>query len=362
MPAAEAGARLRAARGLLDGAGIDCLMVSDPRNRRYLSGFAGSSGYLFITGGGAVLATDFRYVEQAADQAPDYDVRRIGGGFGWLAELLGDLGASRLGVESEDLTVAALARIRDALASADSEPPEVVATGGLIDGIRQVKDSAELGFIQRASEIADGALEAVAPNVVPGMTEAAVAWELERTMREMGAESLSFDIIVGAGENGALPHHRAGGREIRRGDPVVIDMGCIYEGYCSDLTRTIFVGEPDERFRRVYNTVLCAQLRAEEGITSGMTGEEADELARAVIREAGYGEEFGHSLGHGVGLAVHEMPWVSPRAGNVLADGMVFTVEPGIYISGWGGVRIEDMVVLEEGRVRVLSAATKLEL
>ena len=360
---AEVSARVQSVRRLLKDHHLDCLMVSNAQNRRYLSGFTGSSGYLFITGAEAVLATDFRYVEQAAVQAPDFAVHRIGGRFDWIAGLLEELDAKKVGFESDDLSVAALAAIKGALSGGKGHlpAPELLATSDVVLGLRQYKDSEELRVLERASRIADQSFEAVVSSVEPGMTEATIAWELERTMREMGAESVSFDIIVGAGENGALPHHRAGERPIRMGDPVVIDMGCVYKGYCSDLTRTIFVGEPNDPFRRVYNTVLLAQLRAERDIRVDMTGEEADELARAVIREAGHEEHFGHSLGHGVGLQVHEKPWIAPRSSNLLGNGMVFTVEPGIYLSGWGGVRIEDMVVMEGGRARVLSKAAKLE-
>ena len=349
---------------MLDGEELDCLLVSDAHNRRYLSGFTGSSGYLLITRSQAMLATDFRYIEQGSTQAPDFAVHRIGGRFDWLAGLLAELDAKRIGFESQDLSVATLSAMELALGeSADSgAKPELVATSDLVIKLREVKDKAELKLVERASEIADRAFEAVAPTIEPGQTEAYVAWELEKAMREMGAESLSFYVIVGAGPNGALPHHRADETVIKAGDPVVIDMGCVYEGYCSDLTRTIFVGEPDQRFRDVYNIVLAAQAHAEREVKAGMTGEETDALARAVIAEAGHGDHFGHSLGHGVGLEVHEQPWVGPRATNVLGDGMVFTVEPGIYISGWGGVRIEDMVVMENGRARILSTAVKLEL
>ena len=356
-------ARLEAARGALAGHGIDALLISGAHDRRYLSGFTGSAGHLLVTASAAVLATDFRYTEQAAAQAPGFDVHRIKGrAFTWLAELASDLGVETVGFDPDQLTVAALGAIEEALGPPDEGTPRMVAARGLVAGLRQVKDAEEIGLIERASAITDAAMEAVTSGVGPGMTEAQVAWDLERTMREMGAEALSFDIIVGAGENAALPHHRAGERVLREGDPVVIDMGCIYRGYCSDLTRTIFVGEPDRRFCDVYNTVLRAQLRAERDIRAGMTGEEADALARDVIAEAGHAERFGHSLGHGVGLEVHERPWMGSGAADVLADGMVFTVEPGIYIPGWGGVRIEDMAVMEDGAARVLSAAPKLDL
>jgi Xaa-Pro aminopeptidase len=193
------------------------------------------------------------------------------------------------------------------------------------------------------------------------MTEAEVAWRIEMAVRSRGAESISFDTIVGSGPNAALPHHRAGDRVLQQREPVVIDMGARYMGYCSDLTRTVVLGQPDETFKKVYDTVLGAQLTAIETVQAGMTGAEADRLARTVIEEAGYGEMFGHSLGHGVGLEVHENPGVGATSSGRLEDGMVFTIEPGIYLSGWGGVRIEDVVVLENGRARVLSRARKNE-
>ncbi len=355
---------MEAVRRLLDGEELDCLLVSDAHNRRYLSGFTGSSGYLLVTRSQAVLATDFRYIEQAGTQAHGFTVHRIGGRFDWLGPLLAELDATRIGFESQDLSVATLSAMEQALGESANAgaKPELVATSNLVIKLREVKGTDELKAIERASEIADQAFETVAPGISPGQTEAHVAWELEKAMREMGAEGLSFDVIVGAGPNGALPHHRADETVIKAGDPVVIDMGCVYQGYCSDLTRTVCVGEPDQRFRDVYNIVLAAQAHAEREVKAGMTGEETDALARAVIAEAGHGDHFGHSLGHGVGLEVHEQPWVGPRATNVLGNGMVFTVEPGIYISGWGGVRIEDMAVMENGRARILSTAVKLEL
>jgi Xaa-Pro aminopeptidase len=238
----------------------------------------------------------------------------------------------------------------------------LVETKGLVDSLRATKYEEEMALLTRAIEITDDAFEQVSGGVKPGMTEAEVAWDLERSMRERGAEGLAFEIIVGAGPNGALPHHLADDTIIQDGQPVVIDMGAKYEGYCADLTRTIFVGRPDDKFGTIYGTVLRAQLAAEDEVRPGMTGEETDAIARRVIAKAGYGENFGHSLGHGVGLAVHESPGVGPRAKDIIEDGMVFTIEPGIYLPDWGGVRIEDIVVMEEGRARVLSRAGKLGL
>ncbi|HID96168.1 MAG TPA: peptidase M24 family protein, partial [Candidatus Latescibacteria bacterium] len=195
--------------------------------------------------------------------------------------------------------------------------------------------------------------------IEPGMTEKEVAWELESFMRTHGAEKAAFDLIVASGPNGALPHVTASERAIRAGEPIVMDLGCVVEGYHSDMTRTICLGQPDARFREIYQLVLSAQLAAEEAIRPGMTGREADAIARRIIEEAGYGEQFGHGLGHGVGLAIHEKPTLGKLSEDVLEPGMVFTVEPGIYIPGWGGVRIEDMVVLREDGVEVLTQASK---
>ena len=341
---------------------LDAILISTPENRRYLSGFSGSAGYLLISQEEAVLATDFRYVEQAGGQAPDFEVHRVAGGPSWLPELASKQGVGRLGFEIQNMTVSAYTAFKKALAeAAGSDGIELVPTSDIVDRLRAVKSEEELRLLTRAVEIADEAFEEVAPTVQPGVTEAEVAWELEKAMRERGASAVSFPIIVGSGPNGALPHHLAGDKVINQGDAVVIDMGATYQGYCSDLSRTIFVGEPDVTFRSVYDTVLQAQLQTEEKVTLGMTGEETDSVARDIISEAGYGDNFGHSLGHGVGLAVHEFPRVGPKSNDQLEDGMVFTVEPGIYLSGWGGVRIEDMVVLENGRARVLSKAHKRE-
>ena len=342
---------------------IDAILVTDDENRRYLSGFVGTAGYLFITQKGAVLATDSRYTEQAGDQAPDYRVDRITGRLEWLPTLAAELGVKRLGFEADNVTVHLLDRFKAAASESDNGAKhlELVPTTGVPLGLRAFKDAGELALLQRSIDIADKAFTTVAETIRAGDTEEEVAWRIEVAVREQGAESLSFPTIVGSGPNAALPHHRAGERKIREGESIVIDMGARYRGYCSDLTRTVVVGEPDDQFKKVYDTVLAAQLTAIESLEAGRTGAEVDNLARAVIVEAGYGELFGHSLGHGVGLEVHEAPWVASRVEDKLRDGMTFTIEPGIYISGWGGVRIEDIVVLENGRARVLSHAPKID-
>ncbi|HAL46121.1 MAG: aminopeptidase P family protein [SAR202 cluster bacterium] len=352
--------RIERLRHSLESIGADAFLVSAPENRRYLSGFTGSSGYLILTFEEALLATDFRYIQQAEQEAPDYQVRQISGGYQWLPEIVGELGARRIAYESDNITVAAhQAAIRAVRSLEPQNRPELIATESVVDELRAVKDQGEINLIEKAVEIADAALSQVTPSIEPGMTEHQVAWEIEKTMRELGAESNAFDIIVGAGPNGSLPHHRADDTVIRPGDPVVIDMGATYQGYRSDLTRTICVGGPDERFSEIYDIVLGAQLAAEEAVRPGVTGGEIDAVARDFIDDAGYGKRFGHGLGHGVGLAVHELPRIGSGSPDVLVDGMVFTVEPGVYLPEWGGVRIEDVVSIENGQVRVMSGSPK---
>ena len=354
--------RLDSIRAQFEQAGVDALIVSSDENRRYLSGFSGTAGSLIITPKEAVLATDFRYVEQAGQQAPEFRVLRTMSSQDWLTDLLKELSVHSLGFESQHMTVATHERLSKALRESNGESTiSLVATFGLVEDLRSVKDAAEMAMLTRAIEISDQAFEEIAKTIQHGQTEKEIAWKLEKTMRELGADSISFDTIVAAGPNAALPHHRPDDSIIREGEPLIIDMGSRYQGYCSDLSRTLCLGQPDDTFRKVYDTVLGAQLTAIATVERGMTGGDADGLARTVIQEAGYGENFGHSLGHGVGLEVHEQPGVGPNSEGVLENGMPFTIEPGIYLSGWGGVRIEDVVVLENGRARVISKAPKLD-
>ena len=352
--------RLERLRTKLEEKGLDAILISSAENRQYISGFTGSAGYLVASGDNAVLATDFRYTEQAGLQAPEFEVRRSGGDWSWLVDLLKEGGVKKIGFESHQMTVAGYGHIATALGGLPSaDRPTLVATTGIVEGLRTIKDQEELVLMQKAIDTADAAMEAVSPTIRPGETEREVAWRLEKAMRELGADSLSFDTIVAAGPNGAMPHHRPSDRAVSDGEPIVIDMGAKVGGYCSDITRTFCVGTPDETFRKIYDIVLGSQLTAIATVRAGMSGGEADDLSRVVIAEAGYGENFGHSLGHGLGLVVHEYPRVSPKSEDALEEGTVFTVEPGIYLSGWGGVRIEDVVLLEKDGARVLSKAAK---
>ena len=339
---------------------LDALLISAPENRRYLSGFTGSAGYLLITPERSVLFTDSRYTEQAANQSPHFQVVQSKAGWDWLFDVLKETGVRRVGFEGDNITVASYNRVLDALKEDEElNGLSLVATTGVTDELRVFKDQEELVQLQKAIDASDAAMEAVCPTIAAGMTEKEVAWRMEVAMREFGADNLSFDTIVAAGPNGAMAHHRPSDTVIQAGEPIVIDMGAQVGGYCSDITRTVVVGEPDEMFHRIYGIVLGAQLTAIDTVQPGMTGEECDALSRDVIAEAGYGDNFGHSLGHGVGLAVHENPRVSPRSTDNLQPNMVFTVEPGIYITGWGGVRIEDIVILGQEGATVLSKAGK---
>ncbi len=346
---------------------LDALFVSSPEtaspvNRRYLSGFTGTSAYLLITQDDAVIATDFRYWEQAEQQAPNFRLyRAVGGMEEWLPGLLQGLGGKRLAFEATHVSYHSYRAIRKIVQGMpEAQRPKLVATTNLIEGLRLIKDADEIAALQAAVDLGDAAFQDVAQRIEPGWTEKQVAWEIEKYVREHGGDGLSFDTLVGSGPRGSMPHCAPTDRVLRAGEGVVIDMGVSLNGYMSDLTRTVYLGKPDDEFRRIYDTVLAAQQTAEELVEAGMTGEQAHLLAHRVIEEAGHGEHFGHGLGHGIGMQVHEAPRVAKTSKDVLRDGMVFTIEPGIYLPEWGGVRIEDVVVLEQGKARVMSRAPKL--
>ena len=342
---------------------LDGALISNAQNRRYLSGFTGSAGYLLVTPDDAVIATDFRYYEQSAAQAPDFRLHKVAGGFDvWAPGLFPGLGGKKLAFEANDMTFATHQQFKKTIAALpEAERPSLVPTPNLVESLRLFKEPEEVVALQRAVDLGDAACTYVMERVEPGWTEKQVAWEIEKYIREHGGDGLSFDTIVAGGPWGAMPHAYPRDRKLEKGEGVVIDMGCDVGGYMSDLTRTIFLGKPDDQFRKIYDIVLTAQLTAEEMVKPGMTGEECHMIAHNVIDAAGYGETFGHGLGHGIGLQVHEAPRVARTSTDELKDNMVFTIEPGIYVTGWGGVRIEDMVVLENGKPRVMSKAPKLQ-
>ena len=311
--------RIDRLRKVLKQENVDAILISSPENRRYLSGFSGSAGYLVISAEDAILATDFRYIEQAARQSPEFEIVRIGGPQSWLSDILGTKKLQNIAFESNNLTVA---QHQTLITSLDKALPDariqLTPTSNIVENLRSIKDDHEMALLTRAIEISDQAFANVEPLIKEGITEKEIAWLLEKEVRTLGGDAISFDTIVASGPNAALPHHRPSEKAISNGEPIIIDMGALYNGYCSDLSRTIFIGEPDDTFKKVYDIVLAAQLTAIATVENGMTGQDVDALARSVIEKAGYGDNFGHSLGHGVGLAVHENPGVGPNSPHVI--------------------------------------------
>ena len=358
--------RLARLRELMAQRELDGLLVSQPESRYYLSGYTGkdlpprdSAGYLLVTAHQSQLLTDPRTRQQAEQEAPGYEVIEYGQGVRVMevvADLAGKHGLRRLAFESLHLPYVYFADLRGCLAPAI----ELVPAGDLVDELRIVKDPTELRALQAAIGILDDAFAHLARFVEPGITEERLAWELEAYLRTHGAQGVSFDPITVGGPQAAIPHAVPSSRPIQAGEPIVIDIGALQDHYCSDMTRTVCIGPVPDRLQEVYGIVLEAQLTAERAIRPGMTGREADAIARDCITARGYGDAFAHGLGHGIGLEVHEPPWVSKTKGDlVLRPGMVFSVEPGIYLPGWGGVRIEDLVLLREDGCEVLSRSPK---
>ena len=338
----------------------DGILISQPENRFYLSGFSGSAGYLLITAKDSIIATDFRYVEEVKRQSPDYTLFQIKGKMSdWFPELIDGLNIRQLVFESGATSFARHAQISEIITGKKLRL-ELTPLENVVESLRAIKEPEEIACICQAAGIGDRAFEYVTDRLKIGMTEKEIAWALEKHMRENGSQRMPFEIIVGAGPNGAFPHAQLSDRPISLGEPIIIDMGAKFGGYSSDLTRTICLGKPDNTFIKIYGIVQKAQESAINGIKEGMSGVQADSLARDIIKAAGYDDMFGHGLGHGVGLVVHDpAPRLSSLSSDVLANGMVFSIEPGIYLPEWGGVRIEDLAMLENGKVKLLSNAKK---
>lgn len=351
-------ARQQAVRTILEERKLDALLVTSAPNIRYLSGFSGSAGMLLLTPADAVLVTDFRYASQAPAEVGDSARTVIERTNIWdrLGRELTAASIGRLGVEGVHLT------LRDARRLAEQGRFTLEPVEDVVEGLRASKSPEEVAAVSRAVDVAQGALAAVLPTVHPGDRELDVAARLEAALRQRGSEWHPFPTIVASGPRSALPHARSTERVIAPGDWLLLDFGAQVDGYCADLTRTILVGrKADSRQRDVYDTVRQAQARAVQNIRAGMTGREADALARDVIVGHGFGEAFGHSLGHGLGLEVHEAPRLAPTADAPLPAGAVVTIEPGIYLPGWGGVRLEDDVHLgPDGPVCLSDQRTEL--
>ena len=347
--------RTTALRFLLDEQGIDALLLTSPAHLRYFSGFTGSTGALIVTAKETIFLTDARYTLQAneevvVDQYREYAVQIEG-----IVAALDDCGANKVGYEAENLTCAALKRLQ----AASGQRFEWLGLDRSISVLRGIKDDDEITALQRAAHLAAEAFEQIVPLLRPGIAEREIALSLEFAMRRLGGDEKSFDLIVASGERGALPHGTASDRLLCAGEFVTIDFGLRLHGYCSDETVTIALGEVDPELKRVYDTVFQAQQQAIMAIRPGVSLKGIDAVARNIIAEAGYDSFFGHGLGHGIGLMVHEYPTLSPRSDDTAQVGMVFTVEPGVYLPGKGGVRLEDMVVVTPDGCRKLTCISK---
>jgi len=330
---------------------LDRMLVLDLINIRYLTGFTGTNGACVCGPGIRLFFTDFRYTERAEAEVEGWEIHTIAND--WLGGIAEHL-QGRVGFEDDHLSVRLLEKLKEKLA----DGVETVAAGGQVEELRRVKDEGELALIEEAAKLADEALSWSAEQGLAGKSEREVARAFEARIRELGGDP-SFPAIVAAGPNGALPHAEPGEREIGRGELVVFDMGAAIDGYCSDGTRTFATGDPGEEAIEVYEVVRRAQQASLEAVEAGIKGEDVDKVAREVIEAAGHGDRFGHGLGHGVGLELHEAPRLSLRSDDVLAPGEVVTVEPGIYLPGKLGVRIEDLVVVTEDGLRNLSSLPK---
>lgn len=333
---------------------IDALLITNDYNRRYMTGFTGTAGVAIVSKDDAVFITDFRYTEQAAEQVKDFRiVQHEGLIVEEVAQQVALMGVQTLGFEKDALTYGTYTLYKNAVKA------EFAPTAGLIEKIRLIKTEQEINIIKAACEIADQAFTHILGFIEPGKTELEVSNELEFFMRKQGATSSSFDIIVASGVRSALPHGVATHKVIEKGDFVTLDFGALYNGYISDITRTIAVGQPSDKLVEMYNVVLESQLLALEKVGPGMTGIEADAVARDYLKSKGYGEAFGHSTGHGIGLEVHEGPGLSFRSETVLEPGMAVTIEPGVYLPGIGGVRIEDDILITATGNEKLTHSTK---
>ena len=343
---------------LMDQEQVEALLVSDGYNMRYLSGFCGAAGYLYISAKQQVLMTDSRYTTQAEKEAPQFQVVEVGGSQGypqWIASCIQKDGIKTIGFEDQQMICAEFKKI-SSQASGDVQWKEL---GEKVNQMRCIKTEQEIEKIARAEEIGDLAFQKILKDIQPGVTELFIAAKLDYYMRKLGAEGNSFDTIAASGFHSAMPHAVPTAQKLEKGDFITMDFGCRYDGYCSDMTRTVVLGEASSKQKEIYGIVLKAQMAALEQICAGKTGSEVDQVARGLIAEAGYGEDFGHGLGHSVGLFIHEEPRLSPKCHSVLQKNMTMTVEPGIYIPEFGGVRIEDLVVITEKGCRNLAHSPK---
>ena len=353
--------RVQAARKLLEEKGLDAAFIASPANIRYLSGFAGTDSYLYLSSKRQVILTDSRYTLQAEEEGKDCEVRTIKGERVYgvlLKELLEEDKVKRLGFEDGVMTWQFVKKLQEAAGDKWGEE-RWVPLGEELSLLRAVKDEGEIEKLARAEQIGDEAFSYILTQIKPGITELEIAAKLEYYMKSHGAQEKGFDTIAASGLHSAMPHAVPSEKVLEKGDFLTLDFGCKYQGYCSDMTRTVVIGKANEKQKEIYKIVLEAQEAALAGLRAGMTGAEGDALARKVIEEAGCGDYFGHGLGHSVGLEIHEKPALSPKDQTILRPGIKETVEPGIYIPGLGGVRIEDMTVITENGIKNLTSSPK---
>lgn len=348
--------RIRKLRDEFPILGIDAALITDNLNVRYISGFTGSFAITLITRKSAFLLTDSRYIEQAAQECPGFSIERIEGSWiPYVQQLVKTIKPHRVGFEDNTLSYNEWNRL-----SAGLSAGQLVPVNDPIGRLRMVKDSDEIAAIREAARIADSAYEHIVRNIKPGLSERDIALEIDCFMRKNGADKEGFDTIVAFGTRSALPHAKPTDKRIAEGGLIVMDFGAVYAGYHSDITRTVVLGIADKRQEEIYSIVLEAQSRAISAIRPGLAGGDVDSIARDYIKDCGYGENFGHGLGHGLGLAIHDGKILAKGSDIILQPGMVVTVEPGIYIPGWGGIRIEDDVLVTDTGHELLTRSPKV--
>ncbi len=334
---------------------IDGLLVTKPENRKYLSGFSGTAGALVVTWEQLFLLTDFRYIEQAQQECRQWQVIEIKTStFDLIKTCLQDWKISRLGYEEDFLTHKQFLELNEKIPDG-----VLVPAAGMVEDLRMIKGQDEITQITDSARLADEAFTHILNYLEPGRTEIEISLKMEYFMRKGGAKKISFDTIVASGVRGAMPHGVASEKQLQAGDLVTMDFGCEFNDYCSDITRTVCLGAPTEMQEHIYQIVLEAHDAGVNSIRQGVKASDVDQAARSIIEKYHFGENFRHSTGHGVGLIVHENPVISSKDGTILQAGMVITVEPGVYLPGWGGVRIEDMVLVEEKGARLLTNAPR---
>jgi len=336
---------------------VEAILVADGCNMRYLSGFSGETGYLYISRDHKVILTDSRYTTQAEEESGEFEVWEISNGEGYaplIAKLMDDDRPETLGFEEQVMIYGDVVSLQQKLPETEWK-----GLGDALNDLRMIKTEEEISYIAKAQQIGDEAFSHVLTILRPGITELEVAAELESYMKRHGASGLAFDTIAASGYHSAMPHAAPSEKVLEYGDFLTMDYGCKYKGYCADMTRTVVIGKASEQQKEIYQIVLEAQLAALEVIRAGLTGAEVDKVARDVIGKAGYGQYFGHGLGHSVGLFIHEFPRISPMGHTILLPGMTATIEPGIYVPGVGGVRIEDLVIVTENGHRNLTSSPK---